>query len=147
MSSVPTGRWPLAPCEGPSGMALDTVERRLFAVCSGNATLVVFNLNTHQVIASLKVGSLPDSVVYDPALRRIYVAGGAGALTVIQQDDAGSYRVLDQIHTHFGAHTLALDARTHKVYVAYGSLLVHPRVAVFSPVTGTPPQGTARLPR
>src|SRR5882762_7854349 len=42
------GQWPLAPCEGPSGMAIDSGRRRLFAVCSGNAKLVVFDLERHR---------------------------------------------------------------------------------------------------
>jgi DNA-binding beta-propeller fold protein YncE len=128
------GQWPLASCEGPTGMAIDSQQRRLFAVCSGNATLAVFDMERHQVIATLKIGGGPDSVAFDPSLHRIYSAGRAGKLTIVQQDDANSYRVLDQIRTHYGAHTLAVDPVSHRVYVAYASLFVCPRVAVFSPL-------------
>jgi DNA-binding beta-propeller fold protein YncE len=127
------GQWPLAPCKGPSGMAIDSGQRRLFAVCSGNATLIVFDLDAHRVITSLKIGGGPDSVALDPPSHRIYAAGKAGKLTVIQQDSPDSYRVLDEIHTHYGAHTLAVDPVSHKVFVAYASLLAHPRIAVLSP--------------
>jgi DNA-binding beta-propeller fold protein YncE len=127
------GQWSLAPCEGPSGMAMDPEQRRLFAVCSGNAKLVVFDLDTHRLITSLKIGGGPDSVAFDPALHRIYSAGRTGKLTVIQQDSPDAYRVLDKIDTHYGAHTLAVDPATGKVFVAYASLLAHPRIAVFSP--------------
>jgi DNA-binding beta-propeller fold protein YncE len=95
--------------------------------------LVVFDLDTHRVITSLKIGGGPDSVALDRTLRRIYCAGKAGKLTVIQQDGPDSYRVLDEIRTHYGAHTLAVDPVSHTVYVAYASLFVHPRIAVFSP--------------
>jgi DNA-binding beta-propeller fold protein YncE len=128
------GRWPLKPCEGPSGMAIDSAHRRLFSVCSGNAMLVVFDLARHRLIAAIPVGNRPDSVAFDPLLRRIYTAGVGGKLTVIQQNNPDSYRVLENISTHYGAHTLALDPETHKVYVAYASLLTYPRIAVFSPV-------------
>lgn len=128
-----TGQWSLAPCEGPSGMAIDTKQRRLFSVCSKNANLAVFDLDTHRIIASLKIGGGPDSVAFDPTLHRIYSAGKAGELTVVQQAGANSYRVLDRIHTHYGAHTLAVDPISHKVFVAYASLLVAPRIAVFTP--------------
>jgi DNA-binding beta-propeller fold protein YncE len=128
------GQWSLAPCEGPSGMAIDPKQRRLFSVCFANATLVVFDLDTHRVLTSLKTGSVPDSVAFDPVLHRIYVAALAGTLTVIQQDGPNAYRVLDQIHTHFGAHTLAVDPVSHKVYLAYAGLFVHARIAIFSPV-------------
>jgi len=127
------GQWSLAPCEGPSGLAIDSEQRRLFAVCFRNATLVVFDLETHHVITSLKIGGGPDSVAFDGTLHRIYSAGKAGRLTVIQQDDPNTYRVLDEIRTHFGAHTLGLDPVSHRVFVAYASLFVHPRISVFSP--------------
>lgn len=131
---VVAGQWSLAPCQGPSGMAIDATLRRLFSVCAKNATLVVFDLDAHRVVASLKIGGGPDSVAFDPSLHRIYSAGKSGELTVIQQDDANAYRVLDRIHTHYGAHTLTVDPVSHKVFVAYASLFVAPRVAVFTPV-------------
>jgi len=127
------GKWSLAPCEGPSGMAIDSEHRRLFAACSANASFVVFDMETYRVITSLKIGGGPDSIAFDPTLHRIYSAGKAGKLTVIQQDGPNAYRVLDEIRTHYGAHTLAVDPVTHKVFVAYASLLAHPRIAVFTP--------------
>jgi len=126
------GQWPLAPCVEPSGMAIDSEKRRLFTVCSGNAKLVVFDLERHRVITWLGVGGAPDSVAFDPGLHRIYTAGKAGEMTVIQQDGPDNYRVLDEIHTHYGAHTLTVDPVSHRVFVAYASLLAHPRIAVFS---------------
>jgi DNA-binding beta-propeller fold protein YncE len=137
---VVVGQWSLAPCEGPSGMAIDSGQRRLFAVCSRNATLVVFDLESHRVITSLKIGGGPDSVAFDGTLHRIYCAGKAGRLTVIQQDGPDAYRVLDEIHTHYGAHTLALDPVSHKVFVAYASLFANPRISVFSPTTANDAQ-------
>jgi hypothetical protein len=128
------GQWSLAPCEGPSGMAIDSEQRRLFAVCSRNATLVVFDLESHQVITSLKIGGGPDSVAFDGTLHRIYSAGKAGRLTVIQQDGPNAYQVLDEIRTHYGAHTLVLDPVSHRVFVGYASLFAHPRIGVFSPM-------------
>jgi len=125
-------QWPLASCKGPSGMAIDSGQRRLFAVCSGNARLLVFDLEKHRVITSLKIGGGPDSVALDLTFHRIYAAGKAGKLTVIQQDGPDSYRVLDEIRTHYGTHRLAVDPVSHKVFVAYASLLAHPRIAVFS---------------
>ena len=127
------GQWSLAPCEGPTGMAIDSEQRRLFAVCSGNATLVVFDLESHRVITSLKIGGGPDSVAFDGTLHRIYSAGKAGRLTVVQQDGPNAYRVLDEIRTHYGAHTLVLDPVSHRVFVGYASLFAHPRIGVFSP--------------
>jgi YVTN family beta-propeller protein len=129
-----TQRWPLDGCEGPSGMAIDTPERRLFVVCSGNAKLVIFSLDDHRVIASLSIGGGPDSVAFDTSLHRIYATGRSGVLSVIQQDSPDTYRRLDQISLHYGAHTLAVDPVTHDVYAGYASLLVPARLAVFAPV-------------
>ena len=94
---------------------------------------VVLDLDSHQIISVLKIGGGPDSVAFDPTLHRIYSAGKSGKLTVIQQEGPDAYRVLDEIRTHYGAHTLAVDPVSHKVYVGYASLLAHPRIAVFSP--------------
>ena len=132
------GKWSLAPCEGPSGMAIDAEQRRLFAVCSRNATLVVFDLERHQVISSLKIGGGPDSVAFDATLHRIYSAGKSGKFDVVQQDGPDTYRVLDQISTHYGAHTLVVDPASHQVFVGYASLFNHPRIAVFSAITTQP---------
>ena len=126
------GEWPLARCKKPTGMAIDSERRRLFTACAGNAKLVVFDLEKHQVIASLNIGGRPDSVAFDATLHRIYAACTAGNLTIIRQIDADKYEVAGRIRTHFGAHTLAFDPVAHTVYVGYASLFSPPRVAVFS---------------
>jgi len=126
------GEWPLAPCDKPSGMAIDSENRRLFTGCAGNAKLVVFDLEKHRIIASLEIGGKPDSVAFDATLHRIYAACAAGNLTVISQINADKYEVVERIRTHFGAHTLAVDPVGHSVYVGYASLFTPPRVAVFS---------------
>jgi YVTN family beta-propeller protein len=125
------GRWPLH-CEGPTGLAIDDVLRRAFAVCGKSALLVVFDLDRNRVVTSLKIGTGPDAVAFDPALKRIYATGLGGQVSVTAQLGADTYKNLDIVPTHFAAHTLAVDPRTHKVYVGYASLLVPPRIAVFS---------------
>jgi len=81
----------------------------------------------------IPIGGGPDSIAFDAALHRIYTAGKAGVMTVIQQSSADAYAVLDSIELHYGAHTLVVDPATSTVYVGYASLLVRSRVAVFSP--------------
>jgi DNA-binding beta-propeller fold protein YncE len=83
------------------------------------------------VIATVKIGGGPDSVAYDVALRRLYTAGKSGVLVVIQQETPDAYHVIDTVHLHYGAHTLAVDSDTHRLYVGYAGLIVPPRVAVF----------------
>ena len=127
-------RWPLSPCQGPTGLALDLANRRLFAVCSKNALFVVMDLASHRIVSSLAIGGGPDSVAYDAALKRIYATGKSGIGSVIQQDGPDAYRTLDTVKLHYGAHTLAVDPATHRVYVAYASLILPPRLAVFDAV-------------
>jgi DNA-binding beta-propeller fold protein YncE len=127
-------RWPLPGCKMPTGAAIDATERRLFVVCGWTSTLLVLDLNTHQVVASLPIGALPDSVAYDPELRRVYTTGIAGVMSVVQEDTPNTYRLRDTVHLHLIAHTLAIDPATHRVYVAYASLFIQPRLAVFSAV-------------
>jgi YVTN family beta-propeller protein len=127
-------QWTLAQCLGPSGIAIDETNRRLFIVCAGTSTLVIFDLSKQRVIQSFPIGGRPDSVVFDVGLHRIYTTGGAGVLVAFQQDSPDAYHMIDSVKLHFGAHTLAVDPATHLVYVGYASLLVRPRVAVFQPL-------------
>ncbi|MGH7925901.1 MAG: YncE family protein, partial [Candidatus Binatus sp.] len=126
------GRWSVSPCVRPTGMAIDAAHHRLFSVCSRNAMLIVFDMDNHRVLSSLKIGGGPDSVAYDPSFQRIYSAGLAGTMTVVQQDTPDSYHVTDNIFCHFAAHTLAVDPASHKVFVGYASLFIRPRIAVFT---------------
>ena len=84
--------------------------------------------------ARFPVGGGPDSVAYDAGLHRIYVTGRAGDLCVIMRDSNGAIATLDKIPLHYGAHTLAVDPESHRLYVGYASLVIAPRIAVFSPL-------------
>jgi len=125
--------WRLQGCEAPTGMAIDEIGRRLFIGCNANAALAIFDLNEHRVVATVPIGKAPDSVAFDPELHRIYTTGKSGVLVVIQQEEPNTYKVLDIIRLHYGAHTLTLDPATHALYVGYAGLVVNPRVAVFTP--------------
>jgi DNA-binding beta-propeller fold protein YncE len=125
--------WGLPDCEGPSGMAIDADERQLFVVCSKNRKLLVFDLQTHEVVATVSVGLLSDSVAFDSGLKRLYVAGGAGQLTVVSRTTNSRYAATETIRTRIGSHTVAVDPLTHKVYLAGAGIIAAPRIAVFTP--------------
>jgi YVTN family beta-propeller protein len=127
------GRWHLPGCIEPSGMAIDEVSRRLLIGCSKNSMLSVFDLDSLHVTTTIAIGGGPDSIAFDAALHRVYTAGKAGVMSVVQQNAPDSYKVLDSIELHYGAHTLVVDPVTNNVYVGYASLLTRSRVAVFSP--------------
>jgi DNA-binding beta-propeller fold protein YncE len=121
-------RYPLAPGKEPTGLAFDAASRRLFITCSGK--LLVLNADTGAIIAVLPIGLGTDGVDYDAGLRRVYTANGIGSMTVIQQDSADQYRVLEDAPTRFGGHSLVVDPATHRIFVAYfGS------IAVYEPVS------------
>jgi YVTN family beta-propeller protein len=118
-------RYKLAPGEGPTGLALDAANHRLFST-AGNRKLIVLNSDTGAVVAVLPIGAGVDGAGYDPVLHRVYSANGVGTMTVIQQDSPDQYHVLENAPTHFGGHSLVIDPATHRVYVAYfGSIAAY----------------------
>jgi YVTN family beta-propeller protein len=118
-------RYKLDPGEGPTGLALDAAHHRLFSTC-GNRKLVVLDADTGAVVTTVPIGAGVDGAGYDPVLRRVYSANGVGTMTVIQQDSADQYHVLENAPTHFGGHSLVIDPATHRVYVAYfGSIAAY----------------------
>lgn len=113
-------RYKTAPGAEPTGLALDADHQRLFSAC-GNEKLVVLDAATGKVIATLPIGAGVDFSAYDSGLQRVYTAnGGSGTMTVIHQDSADRYTVLENVPTHHGGHALAVDPSTHRIYVTYG---------------------------
>ncbi|MGF6935313.1 YVTN family beta-propeller protein [Paraburkholderia sp. UCT70] len=109
--------WPIAPCEGPSGLAIDTKSERLFTVCSNQRMMVIDARFGHQV-AQLPIGGHPDAAAFDPVLKTAFSSNGAdGTLTVVHEDDADHYTVLQNVPTEVGAKSMALDGDAHRVYL------------------------------
>jgi YVTN family beta-propeller protein len=109
---------------GPTGLALDTANHRLF-VTGMHKKLAVLNSQNGAIVATVPIGSLSDGVDYDPGLRRVYAANGLGSMTVIQQDDSDHYTVIENANTRFGGHSVLVDPATHRIYIAsFGSILV-----------------------
>jgi DNA-binding beta-propeller fold protein YncE len=114
--------WPLAPCESPSGLAIDTRHHRLFSVCDNQQMAVTDAADGHQV-AMVPIGSGPDAVVFDATASMIYSSNGeSGTITAVHQDDADHYRVTATIPTQTSARTLALDPKLHRLYLSAARL-------------------------
>jgi len=107
--------WPIAPGEEASGLALDNETRRLFAVC-GNKLMVVVDATDGHVVANLPIGDGCDGVKFDPELKRAVSSNGEGTMTVVQELNKDSFKVLETITTMAGARTLALDTKSHHIY-------------------------------
>ena len=108
--------WPLAPCEGPSGQAIDKQHGRLFSVCDGKVMAVV-DAQSGKVVATPAIGDGPDAAAFDEKDALAFSSNGEGTLTVIHQDSPDSYSVEQNVTTKRGARTMALDPDTGKVYV------------------------------
>jgi YVTN family beta-propeller protein len=113
--AVLTKRYSIKPCDGPSGLAIDTQKRRLFSVC-GNRLMAISEPDSGKVIATPAIGQGPDGVVFDPSNGYAMSANGDGTLTMIKEN-AGKWEVLENVATQRGARTIALDAKTHNVYL------------------------------
>jgi YVTN family beta-propeller protein len=101
---------------GNHGMAIDAERRRAFLSCEGNDTMTVFDLESHQAIAHMPMAKGADVVMFDPGLRRIYVACGSGVISVFQMDDPTHFRKLKDVPIEPKIHSLAVDPKTHRVY-------------------------------
>src|SRR5262249_54628232 len=111
-----TASWPLAPCDGPTGIAYDKATNRIFAGCS--KTSVVVDATTGKVVASIANGTRVDALGWDAARRLIFIPnGGEGNVTVVHQDSADKYSVVATVATFAGAKTIAVDPQTHNAYL------------------------------
>ncbi len=110
-------RFATNPGEEPTGMAIDPKTNHLFAAC-GNKTLVILGVSDGKVLQSVPIGDGVDFAEFDPQMKRIYTANGSGSVTVIQQKGK-NYTVAEEVPTSRGAHTLALDPKSHRVYVLH----------------------------
>ncbi|AXC10783.1 collagen triple helix repeat domain protein [Acidisarcina polymorpha] len=111
-----TATWPLAPCESPSGLAIDPAKRRLFSVCDGKK-MAITDADSGKVVATPEIGDGPDAAGFDSQRALAFSSNGEGTLTIVHQDSADSYSVLQTVPTKRGARTMALDPSTGKVYL------------------------------
>ena len=111
-----THRWPLAPGESPSGLAMDTKNRILFSGCH-NKMMAIVNADTGKVITTLPIGQGVDATRFDPGTGDAFSSNGDGTLTVIHEDAPDKFSVVENVTTERGASTMALDPATHNVFL------------------------------
>jgi len=126
-------KWSIAPGDEPSGLALDVAGQRLFTVCH-NKLMVIVDAQSGKVVGSVPIGERVDGAGFDPVTKRAYSSNGDGTLTVVQQAGPDHYTVLENVPTQAGARTLAVDARTHHVFLPTASF-------------GATPEPTAQTPK
>jgi YVTN family beta-propeller protein len=111
-----TARWPLAPCEEPTGLALDARHHRLFAGCR-NKIMAMINADTGKVVATVPIGEGVDAARFDPTTGLAFASCGDGTLTIAREDSPEKLTVVDTVTTQRGARTMELDPQTHHVFL------------------------------
>src|SRR6478735_2605423 len=135
-----TASWPLAPCDGPTGIAHDKATNRVLAGCT--KTSVVVDPDTGKVVASIPNGTRVDALGWDPSTKLIYIPnGGEGNVTVVHQDSADKYQVVATVPTFAGAKTICVDPKTHNAY-----LFQPERGPAPPPAPGAPPPAPGARP-
>ncbi len=132
--------WPLGPCEGPTGMALDRKKRRLYVGCS-NSLLVVMSSADGRVLAKVPIGQGNDAVAFDADAGLVFASNGDGTLTVIRETAPGTFNAVQTVATKKGARTLALDTATHRLLLPAADFGPAP-----APTAGNPHPRPAMVP-
>ncbi|HEU4618914.1 MAG TPA: YncE family protein [Gammaproteobacteria bacterium] len=117
-----TRRWPLAPCEGPTGIAIDAAHHVLFSVCR-NRIMAMSDTVSGKVVGSVAIGAGADGARYDAETGLAFAStGGDGAVTVVHEDGPTAFTVVQAVKTQAGARTMELDPKTHRLYTVGAEL-------------------------
>ncbi len=114
--------WKPGPCQRPTSMAIDSKNARLFVGCS-NRMMVVLDANSGRLITKVPTSQGRGvGTAFDPENHLIFSSngegtGGEGTVTVIRQESADKYRLLEILKIGAGARAMALDEKTHKIFV------------------------------
>src|ERR1700731_3656224 len=111
-----TSVWPISGCEEPSGLAIDAAGQHLFPVCA-NKVMAVVDATSGHVLGTAAIGAGVDAAAFDPASRLAFASCGEGTLTVVRQGASGALQVAQSVPTRPGARTMALDVRSHRIYL------------------------------
>jgi YVTN family beta-propeller protein len=110
-------RWLTAPCSSPSSMAMDRANHRLFIGCRSKV-MAVMNADTGKVITTLPIGDHVDATVFDSDTQLIFNSNGEGTISVIHEDNPDRYSPVETVKTAPRARTMALDPRTHRLFLS-----------------------------
>jgi DNA-binding beta-propeller fold protein YncE len=125
--------YPMAGCEAPSGIAMDTVKRRVFSGCSDSKKLAVTNADTGKVVAAPEIGEDTDASGFDPGTGLAFASCREGVLSVIHEDSPDKYTNVANVKTEFGARTMAVDTKTHHVFVVTADFKPAPAATADNP--------------
>jgi len=133
-------RWPLAPGEEPTGMALDAAHHRLFAGCH-NKLMPMLDTQTGKVVATVPIGAGVDACVFEDATQFAFASCGDGTTTIAKEETPQKLTVVQTLKTERGARTMALDSETHRIYLPTAEFQPAP-----SPAPGASPARPTIIP-
>ncbi len=108
--------WPLAPCESPTGLSIDRKNRRLFVGCD-NKMMAVVDATTGKILATPPAGDGIDATAFDGETGLAFASAGEGILTVVREESPNKFSVAENVPTQQGARTMAVDSKTHNVFL------------------------------
>jgi DNA-binding beta-propeller fold protein YncE len=126
-------QWPLAPCEEPTGLAVDRVHHRVFAAC-GNEKLAVVDGDTGRLVAVPAIGRDPDGALFDARTQRIFTSNRDGTLSVLREVAPDRYETLQTLTTQPGARTLAMDEKTGRIFLPAARTAAAPAAGGAAPI-------------
>ena len=109
-------RWPIAPGEEPSGIALDAAHHRLFAGCH-NKMMIMLDTGTGKVVSNVPIGAGVDGCAFDDSTQLAFASCGDGTTTIAKEETPQRLTVVQTLKTERGARTMALDPKTHRIYL------------------------------
>ena len=118
--------WKLTDCEEPTGLAIDLKHRRLFAGCSGNKKMAIVDADSGKVLATPAIGDGCDATAFDAGRGLVFASAGDGTITVIKEDAAAEFSVLQTVTTQKSARTMAVDRRTHRLFTVGANVVPGP---------------------
>ena len=109
-------RFKLPGCDEPASLDMDRATRRLFIGC-GNKKLTILDADSGKVVATFPIGDHVDATIFDPAQKLAFTSTGDGKITVVHEDSADKFTVIDTITTQRGAKTMAYDAKNGRIFL------------------------------
>jgi YVTN family beta-propeller protein len=117
--------WPMSACQTPHGIAIDEFARRLFSTCA-NKVLVVLNIDTGAVVATLPIGAHSDGAAFDPVRRLVFSSNGDGTLSVIKELSPDHFVSAETVRTKPSARTISIDPKTGRIFLVAADIISDP---------------------
>jgi len=127
-------RYPMS-CDHPHGFLIDEPNRLAFVTCEGDAKLLVVDLRTMRVTATLRTADDPDVLALDPVLQRLYVGCESGAVSIFEERFAEGRGTLASLGEYRAphAHSVSVDPATHRVYLPLQNVNGKPILRIVEP--------------